>query len=194
MKDRHDVGMSPCDIVLWVFGDGSSPEGDNGNERCGMVKRIIRKFGFVKNRFVKNGDAHVVFGGDEGEDRTKIDNIPKSPWFKPVPTRDSLWKRYSFEDTHGVACSIQDSSSVEPHIWLGIDVPEVSILSQKMKGMRPARLVPCDGATETIGWHRYEFDKEVFVHGRMHLDRKMARKLAKMLNYFSKNGRLPQAR
>ena len=183
MKDRHDVGMSLYDIMLMVFADGSSSEEDNGKERFGMVKKCV-----------KCGDTHVVFGGDKVEDRTKIDDVPKSSWFKPVPTRDSVRKRYSFEDANGEACSIQDSSAVEPHIWLGINVPEAIVLSQKMKGIRPARLVPCDGSTETTGWHRYEFDKEVFVHGRMHLDRKMARKLAKMLNYFSKNGRLPESR
>lgn len=35
-----------------------------------------------------------------------------------------------FYDGYGVDCSIQESSAVEPHVWLGVHTPEIKIMSK----------------------------------------------------------------
>ena len=72
-----------------------------------------------------------------------------------------------FEDDYGEGCSLQDSSLVEPHIWLGIDKPKM------LKGDNLVDLP--DG---------------MVVFARMHLNRKQARQLADELLYFAENERL----
>lgn len=33
-----------------------------------------------------------------------------------------------FNDDYGVDCSIQESSAVDPHIWLGVHNPKITIM------------------------------------------------------------------
>ena len=75
----------------------------------------------------------------------------------------------TFEDDYGEKCSLQMSSSVEPHVWLGIDKPKI------LKGLvGEAEELP-DGVT---------------AFSRMHLNRKQARQLAEELEIFAARGEL----
>lgn len=66
-----------------------------------------------------------------------------------------------FKDSNGEKCSIQESSSVSPHLWLGQENPTV-----------------------------IEHDGEKIFLCRMHLNQKQARKLISFLQKFVETGRL----
>lgn len=76
----------------------------------------------------------------------------------------ALW---TFEDDYGMKCSIQESSLVEPHIWLGADKP------MQMKGN-----------------DMVELPDSMIVFARMRLNQKQARQLAEELMYFAENGEM----
>ena len=90
-----------------------------------------------------------------------------------------------FLDDYGLDCSIQESSSVEPHIWLGVHtVPHKVMWNDAEKLGIPI--------TERTGWYEYPLPPAVLVESRMHLNRKQAKQLASKLNYFAKHGLLPE--
>lgn len=72
-----------------------------------------------------------------------------------------------FLDDYGEKCTLLDSSSIEPHIWLGVDEPKI-IYGNVAK--------PVKGALSF-----------------MHLNQKQARQLAEELLYFADNGNLREA-
>ena len=72
-----------------------------------------------------------------------------------------------FKDDYSEDCSLQDSSLVEPHVWLGIDKPKM------LKGN-----------------NLVELPNGMVVFARMHLNQKQARQLADELLYFAENGHL----
>jgi hypothetical protein len=78
-----------------------------------------------------------------------------------------------FTDVYGEECSIQKSSLYEPHIWLGITEVKPMIMESKIKV----------GGT---GWTQYEFEDDVLLNGRMHLDVKQCKDLIKILKRFVK--------
>ena len=90
-----------------------------------------------------------------------------------------------FEDDYGLDCSIQESSSVEPHIWLGVHKPPHKIVwdSAEKYGIE---------IREKAGWYDYPIPNDVLVESRMHLSRKQAKTLAKKLMYFSRHGVLKE--
>ena len=90
-----------------------------------------------------------------------------------------LW----FDDAYNTKCSLQESSLVEPHIWLGVHGAKPTIMCQDaIKLGIPAK--------DTVGWQDYEIPKEVFIGTRMHLNPKQAKELAKKLLKFAKKGHL----
>lgn len=86
-----------------------------------------------------------------------------------------------FRDDYGLDCSIQESSAVEPHIWLGVHNPPHKIMwdSAEKYGIEIG---------EKAGWYDYPIPEEVLVESRMHLSRKQAKNLAKKLMYFARHG------
>lgn len=89
-----------------------------------------------------------------------------------------------FNDDYNKECSLQKSSSVEPHIWLGIDGVEAQIQwieAQKLGLNLKKQHEECN----EYGWCDYPIPKEVMVTTRMHLTRKQALKLAKKLIKFA---------
>ena len=92
-----------------------------------------------------------------------------------------------FDDDYNKQCSLQESSSVEPHVWLGIDRPELRIMfkdSEKL-GLGLTKEHP---ECNEYGWCDYPIPKEVFIDSRMHLNRKQAKEIGKKLIKFSKKG------
>ena len=83
--------------------------------------------------------------------------------------------RFEFVDSYGAQCSIQESSSDEPRIWLGINRPDVK------------RLTGVPG----VGWVDVELPEGAEVFGRMHLNREHVAELIPMLQHFVDTGRLP---
>ena len=75
-------------------------------------------------------------------------------------------------DDYNVEFDIQESSSVDPHIWLGINHPRVSIL------------------TEERGWIEFVMPNDTLIESRMHLNRKQCFCVAIKLIKFWILGRL----
>lgn len=88
-----------------------------------------------------------------------------------------------FEDDYNKKCSLQKSSSVEPHIWLGIDEIEAQIqwINAQKLGLNLQKKYP---ECNEYGWCDYPIPEEVMLTTRMHLTRKQALKLAKKLIKF----------
>lgn len=86
-----------------------------------------------------------------------------------------------FRDDYGLDCSIQESSAVEPHVWLGVHNPPHKVIwyGAEKYGIN---------VTEKAGWYDYPIPEEVLVESRMHLSRKQAKILAKKLMYFARHG------
>ena len=89
-----------------------------------------------------------------------------------------------FKDDNDDKCSLQESSCVEPHIWLGIDEPNPVIMCSD------ARKLGLPYAKNECGWQEYEIPKEVFIHTRMHLTKKQSIKLAMKLLKFGLFGKV----
>ena len=86
-----------------------------------------------------------------------------------------------FEDTCGIHCSIQNSSSVEPKIWLGVDNVEPKIMA------KDAIKLGIETSTN-VGWIDYKIPKEVLLSSRMHLNIEQAKMLIEHLTNFVENG------
>ena len=70
--------------------------------------------------------------------------------------------RMEFNDAYGANCSIQESSNVEPHIWLGSDDDQ----------------------------QRHHVTGQL-MSTRMHLNQEQVRELLPLLTYFAETGYLP---
>lgn len=68
-----------------------------------------------------------------------------------------------FTDSYREECSIQESSLVVPHLWVGIDDPDIKILTAD-------------------GWKDYPLVEGALVSGRMHLNKEKVMKLSEVLN------------
>lgn len=98
--------------------------------------------------------------------------------FKQTKTARGF-KLITFKDDYNEECSLQESSSVEPHIWLGIEDanPQILVFDAKRLGI---------STNEDCGWVPYEVPKEVSMTTRMHLTPKQAKELAKKLLKFAR--------
>lgn len=90
----------------------------------------------------------------------------------------------TFYDDYNIECSLQESSSVEPHIWLGIDNANPEIMCSD------ARKLGLPYAKNANGWQEFEVPKEVLMHTRMHLTKRQVRKLAMKLLKFGLFGKV----
>ena len=90
-----------------------------------------------------------------------------------------------FKDDYDKDCSIQESSSVIPHIWLGVHNPPHKIMwsDAEKYGIE---------VTEKAGWYDYPVPSDVLVESRMHLSQDQAKQLAKKLIYFARHGVLKE--
>lgn len=94
-----------------------------------------------------------------------------------------------FTDDYSVNCSIQESSAIEPHIWLGIDDPRLSIMYKDRDKLIGIDKVEKDHPEcNEFGWCTINLPKEVMIESRMHLNRKQAKELANKLRYFAEHG------
>lgn len=94
-----------------------------------------------------------------------------------------------FNDDYGEECSLQESSAVEPHIWLGVHNPYHKIMYKDAKKLGLDLKKEHEECNE-CGWCEYPIPEEVSVYSRMHLNRKQAKELAKELIRFARKGRL----
>ena len=94
-----------------------------------------------------------------------------------------------FSDDYGIDCSIQESSSVEAHIWLGVHRPRVYIAYKAAKeaGLDLKKDYP---ETNDYGVCTIPIPEEAIIESRMHLNRTQPRELANKLNYFARTGTL----
>lgn len=96
-----------------------------------------------------------------------------------------------FQDDYNVECTIQESSAVEPHIWVGIHRPRVCIMYKDRDKLIGIDKVEKDSPEcNDYGWCTINIPKEALMESRMHLNRKQAKELAKKLNFFAKHGYL----
>ena len=88
-----------------------------------------------------------------------------------------------FEDDYGEKCSLQKSSSIDPHIWLGIAHANPIIMCSDASKLGIERKA-------NNGWQEYEIPEEVFINTRMHLTKRQARRLAMKLLKFGLFGKV----
>lgn len=96
-----------------------------------------------------------------------------------------------FSDDNGIDCSIQESSAVEAHIWLGVHRPRVYI-AYKDANAEGLDLKKYYTEMNDYGVCTIPIPEKAFIDSRMHLNRKQARELAKKLNYFARTGMLKE--
>lgn len=85
---------------------------------------------------------------------------------------------YEFEDSNGVKCSIQKSSSVEDKIWLGAD--QIGVQS----------FMPSHG-WQGINLEELLGTNQIVANNRMHLSREQVATLLPLLEVFVETGELP---
>ena len=88
------------------------------------------------------------------------------------------FKVIEFEDCGGESCSLQESSSFEPRIWLG------------KNNVKPRLFLPDIDPNKT-GWIDYPIPEAVHIFARMELDQEQVKELLPYLEYFSEHGCLP---
>lgn len=88
-----------------------------------------------------------------------------------------------FEDDYGVKCSLQESSSWESAIWLGVNNahPKIMWKDAIKHGIE---------VEENCGWVDYPIPKEVLLSTRMHLTQNQVRELLPYLQRFVETGLL----
>ena len=101
----------------------------------------------------------------------------------------------TFRGAYGIKCSLQQSSAIgvvdsdaapgSSYVWLGIDSPKPRV----MKSVAAAKGMDV-GPGEVTGWMDYPLVPEVFLSGRMHLDKERAAMLVKYLSHWIDTGRL----
>ena len=83
-----------------------------------------------------------------------------------------------FQDSYGAKCSLQKSSSAEvDKIWLGIDEPEIKVMTTK-QGWQDINLAHLIGVPE----------KDLLVSSRMHLSQDDVKKILPALIHFAEFG------
>ncbi len=87
------------------------------------------------------------------------------------------FKLIQFYDAYDELCDIQESSHVEPHIWLGTHKANPKIMASKVQA----------GGT---GWIDYEIPEGVLISHRMHLNRKQAFLIGVKLIMFGISGKV----
>lgn len=106
------------------------------------------------------------------------------------------FQKIEFRDAYGIQCSLQQSSAIDSlprselkpgssFVWLGIDSPQPRI----MKSAAVAKGLDV-GPGEVSGWMNYPIPNDVFLSGRMHLDKKKAEMLVKHLSRWIETGEL----
>lgn len=88
------------------------------------------------------------------------------------------FRGYHFKDKSNRLCSIQESSSAKPSIWLGID------------NIIPQLYLPELDRTKTR-WVDYPLPESVKIFGRMELTQSQVKQLLPYLQYFAETGKLP---
>lgn len=99
-----------------------------------------------------------------------------------------------FYDDYGVECMIQESSAAEPHIWLGVAHNSLKVMAKDKPELIDSVLHIAKDHPECneMGWCTVHLPKEALIENRMHLNRKQAKELAKMLEYFARHGVLKE--
>lgn len=108
-----------------------------------------------------------------------------------VTTTGRGFEIIEFDDDHGEACSLQQSSATgferfergpgQDYIWLGIQETHPKILASKAAAAGVQ-------TTETTGWVEVPLPEGAMISSRMHLDRDQARELVAHLKRWIKTG------
>lgn len=93
------------------------------------------------------------------------------------------FERIIFTDDYGARCSIQESSSVEPHIWLGVHTIKPLIMAKDAEALGDEPMCRIDG-NGGVGWYDVIFNEKIQMFSRMHLTRKQAKWVADKLMEF----------
>ena len=89
----------------------------------------------------------------------------------------------TFEDTYGMECSLQKSSSIEDRIWFGINdcKPKIMAIHADEAGVK---------TNETTGWVPYPIPPNVLLSTRMHLSQSQVIELLPYLTKFAETGNI----
>jgi hypothetical protein len=91
------------------------------------------------------------------------------------------FKLHTFEDSYKTPCSFQESSNVDPSIWLGVTEARAQVLATRAA----AHGISTD---QTCGWVPYPLHPDLNIPTRMHLTRSQAHDLAQILLRYSETG------
>jgi hypothetical protein len=93
-----------------------------------------------------------------------------------------------FIDDSGFECSLQESSDIDPHIWLGIDQPRIIIMQRDAiaVGLDLPKM-PGYENTGDGGWCEITLPDTALIQSRMNLTPEQARILAEQLLFFADN-------
>lgn len=99
-----------------------------------------------------------------------------------------------FNDDYGVECSIQESSAVEPHLWLGVAHNNLKVMAKDKQELLESveHLTKDYPECNEMGWCTVPLPKDTLIENRMHINMKQAKELAKKLNFFAKHGYLKE--
>lgn len=95
------------------------------------------------------------------------------------------FEREEFHDDYGLECSIQESSAVIPHIWLGVNQAPVKVMRKDLSGVSIS--LPSPECNER-GWCTINLPHDALVESRMYLNREQALDLSNRLSYFAMHG------
>ena len=95
----------------------------------------------------------------------------------------------NFNDDYGEKCSLQESSSCIPHIWLGVHTPAAKIMWKDAQALG-LNLSKKSAESNECGWCDYPIPETVLLSSRMHLNQDQAKRLAQELLFFAENGYL----
>lgn len=96
---------------------------------------------------------------------------------------------YYFQDDYDKECTLQLSSSIEPHIWLGVDDPK-PIIRYKDALNAGLKLQKQSPETNDYGWCDFPIPEGTLIPSRMHLNQEQALILGKKLIEFGETGKL----
>jgi hypothetical protein len=104
----------------------------------------------------------------------KTKNVPPQSPPTKLQSTERGFSYHKFKDSYGHQCTLQESSSVSPRIWLGIDKPELTVFEDDSMGKYIVTSLP----------------KNWMVDTRMHLSPEQVRELLPLLQKFADTGEL----
>lgn len=103
------------------------------------------------------------------------------PTLGPIEVTSRGFELILFKDQNATACSLQQSSLVEPSIWLGLHECDPKVMAREAADAG----VKTD---KTEGWVSYPIPAQVYIPMRMHLNQQQVSALVEHLQHWLRQG------